>query len=235
MKLNDSLYIILISIVQISFGQISGSKEIKGQIFEQSTALDGVIIINNNTQVTAISDVNGMFSIVVKQGDVLVFSSVNLEPLKRRISAEDLEANLLRIIISAKQIELKEVIVNAHITAENLGIIPKGQKKYTPAERRLRSGSSLLGSINGNNKILKKNVEIEKKESDVEKIGYMFEDLYFVNYLKIPSEHVRGFKFFMVENEYVRMLLEKKEKNKLAVYMSELALKFNDIILSENK
>jgi len=222
---------------QISFGQAVGIKEIQGQIFEQPTSVDGVNIINNNTQVTTVSDVNGMFSIVVREGDVLVFSSVNLETLKHRITVEDLASNSLLIKMRTKEIELKEVIVNenAHITAENLGIIPKGQKKYTPAERRLASGSSFLNAINGNKKRLKKNVEVEKKESYIEKIGYMYEDAYFVDYLKIPLEHVRGFKFYMVEDAYVKVLLEKKDKSKLTSFMSELALKYNEIILSENK
>ena len=63
----------------------------------------------------------------------------------------------------------------------------------------------------------------------------MYEDAYFVDYLKIPLEHVRGFKFYMVEDAYVKVLLEKKDKSKLNSFMSELALKYNEIILSENK
>nr|WP_294922656.1 carboxypeptidase-like regulatory domain-containing protein [uncultured Flavobacterium sp.] len=229
--------VLFLFVSQISFGQAVSIKEIQGQIFEQPTSVDGVNIINNNTQVTTVSDVNGMFSIVVREGDVLVFSSVNLETLKHRITVEDLASNSLLIKMRTKEIELKEVIVNenAHITAENLGIIPKGQKKYTPAERRLASGSSFLSAINGNKKRLKKNVEVEKKESYIEKIGYMYEDAYFVDYLKIPLEHVRGFKFYMVEDAYVKVLLEKKDKSKLTSFMSELALKYNEIILSENK
>ncbi len=90
-----------------------------GQIFEHSTSVDGVNIINNTTQVSTISDVNGMFSIVVKEGDVLVFSSVNLDPLKHRITAEDLNLDKLQIKMTAKEIELKEVVVN-----ENSQILP---------------------------------------------------------------------------------------------------------------
>lgn len=225
------------SVSQISLGQITHSKEIKGQIFEGFSFIEGVTIVNNTTQATALTDENGEFSIVVNEGDVLVFSAVNLGPVKRRITLEDLKSNLLLIKMASKNIELKEVIVNgnANITAENLGIIPKGQKKYTPAERRLLSGSSFLGAINGTNKILKKNVDVEKKENSIEQLGYLFEDSYYMDYLKIPSGHVNGFKVYIVENEYARTLLEKKDKSKLAVCMNELALKYNDIILSENK
>jgi hypothetical protein len=237
LKINNAFLILLLFFLQISFGQTTNTKEISGQIFEQSTSVENVNIINNTTQVTTVSGADGMFSIKVREGDVLIFSAINLEPLQYRITAEDLTSALLQIKMKGKNIELREVIVNknSNITAENLGIIPRGQKKYTPAERRLASGSNLLGKINGNNKILKKNVEVEKKEAYFDKLCYLFEDAYFIDYLKIPSEHIRGFKFYMVENEYVKTLLERKDKPRLTTFMSELALKYNEIISIENK
>jgi hypothetical protein len=48
------------------------------------------------------------------------------------------------------------------ITAESLGIIPYGQKKYTPAERKLYTATSgggidgLLNTISGRKAMLKK-------------------------------------------------------------------------------
>lgn len=240
MKLNNTLYIILFFIVQICFGQRSGAKEIQGQIFEQSTPVDRVNIINNNTQVTAVSDVNGMFSIVAKEGDILVFSSVNLEPLKRRINAEDLEANSLRIKMSAKEIELKEVVVNenAHITAENLGIIPHGQKKYTPAERKVYTATStsvdkILNSISGRTAMLKKEVKIEKKEALFRKLEYLFEENYYTDRLKIPSEHIKGFQLYCVDNPEFAVSLDTKNKTMSMFLITRLAQEYLTIIEHE--
>ncbi|WP_417942411.1 carboxypeptidase-like regulatory domain-containing protein [Flavobacterium sp. RS13.1] len=240
MKLNNTLYIILFFIVQISFGQTPVNKEIQGQIFEQSTPVDGVNIINNNTQVTAVSDVNGMFSIMVKEGDVLVFSSVNLEPLKRRISNEDLEANSLRIKISAKEIELKEVVVNenAHITAENLGIIPHGQKKYTPAERKMYTATStsvdkILNAISGRTAMLKKEVKIEKKEALFRKLEYLFEENYYTDRLKIPLEYIKGFQLYCVDSPEFAVSLDTKNKTMSMFLITGLAQEYLKIIEHE--
>lgn len=241
--------------VQISFGQTFGSKEIQGQVFEETVLVEGVNIINNTNQYSTVSDANGKFSIVASEGDVLVFSSINLEAVKHRVVAEDLVSNLLQVKMTTKKNELKEVVVNenANITAENLGIIPKGQKKYTQAERKLATAGdfkpvSLLGllggsmpldpvinKINGRTKKLKINLEVEKKESNIEQLGYFFEEEYYIDYLKIPLEYIRGFKFYLVENQQVEMLLKEKDKSKLTLLMSELALKYNEIISSENK
>lgn len=232
--------VLLFFFFQISFGQTSGSKEILGQILEQSTSVDGVNIINNNTQVTAISDVNGMFSIVAKEGDVLVFSSVNLEPFKRRITVEDLASNSLLIKMSAKEIELKEVIVNenAHITAENLGIIPQGQKKYTPAERKVYTATStsvdkILNSISGRTTMLKKEVKVEKKEALFRKLEYLFEEVYYTDRLKIPLEYIKGFQLYCVDNPEFAVSLNTKNKTMSMFLITGLAQEYLTIIEHE--
>ena len=201
MRINRILQITLFLLtVQIGFGQNNTSKEITGQIFEQSSNVEGVNIINNTTQVTAVSNAAGVFTIVVREGDVLVFSAVNLEPFKRRITFEDLNSASVIIKMSAKEIELKEVIVNDNggITAENLGVIPYGQKKYTPAERKVYTATStpgdmLLNAISGRTAMLKKEVNVEKKEMLFRKIEYLFDENYYTERLKIPVADIKGF------------------------------------------
>lgn len=66
MKINKIYIILLLLFVQVGFGQ-NKSKEIAGQILEQSTSVDAVNIINNTTQVSAVSDANGMFRLLSKK------------------------------------------------------------------------------------------------------------------------------------------------------------------------
>lgn len=226
--------------VQISFAQKAVPKEISGQIFEQSTAVEGVNIINNTTQVTAVSDENGMFSLVIKEGDVLVFSAVNLEALKRRITAEDMNATLLQIKMTAKEIELKEVVVNenANITAENLGIIPYGQKKYTPAERKVYTATStsvdkLLNKISGRTAMLKKEVNVEKKEMLFAKMEYLFDENYYTERLKIPTQDIKGFQLYCVDDAEFAVSLNTKNKTMSMFLITDLARKY--LIILENE
>lgn len=240
MKTNKTLLIFFLWITQISFGQTTGAKEILGQIFEQSTSVEGVNIINNETQVTAVSDASGMFSIVAKEGDVLVFSSVNLEPFKRRITIEDLKSNLLQIKMVAKEIELKEVVVNenANINAENLGIIPAGQKKYTPAERKVYTatstpGDALLNAISGRTSMLKKEVQVEKKEALFRKIEYLFDEKYYTERLKISVEDIKGFQLYCIEDSEFAVSLNSKNKTMSMFLITELAGKYLKILENE--
>jgi uncharacterized protein YbcC (UPF0753/DUF2309 family) len=221
----------------MTFGQIAASKEIQGQILEQSTSVEGVNIINNTTQMTAVSDANGMFSIVAKEGDVLVFSSVNLNPLKRRITEDDLKSNSLQIKMTVKETELKEVIVNenSNITAENLGIIPHGQKKYTPAERKIYTANStsvdkLLNSISGRTAMLKKEAVVEKKEVLFRKMEYLFDEAYYTERLKIPLEYLKGFQLYCVDNAEFAVSLNSKNKTMSMFLITGLAQEYLKII-----
>lgn len=241
MKINNTYLIALLLFFQISLGQTSNSKEIMGQIFEQSTSVEGVNIINNNTQHTAVSDANGMFSIVVREGDVLVFSAVNLEPFKRRITAEDMSLPSIQIKMASKEIELKEVIVNenADINSENLGIVPRGQKTYTPAERKLYTATSgngidgLLNSISGRKSMLKKEIVVEKKEALFRKIEYLFDDAYYTERLKIPLNYVKGFQLYCINNPEFAVSLDTKNKTMSMFLITGLAEQYLKIIENE--
>ena len=241
MKINSSTYIIvLLLFVQVSFGQKSVSKEILGQILEQSTSVEAVNIINNTTQVTAVSDANGMFSIAVKEGDVLVFSAVNLEGFKRRITADDMNLSLLQIKMTAKEVELKEVVVNenANITAENLGIIPYGQKKYTAAERKVYTATStsvdkILNKISGRTAMLKKEVNVEKKEMLFRKMEYLFDENYYTDRLKIPEADIKGFQLYCVDDAEFAVSLNTKNKTMSMFLITDLARKYLTILENE--
>ena len=241
MRINRILQIILFLLtVQIGFGQNNTSKEITGQIFEQSSNVEGVNIINNATQVTAVSNAAGVFTIVVREGDVLVFSAVNLEPFKRRITFEDLNSASVIIKMSAKEIELKEVIVNDNggITAENLGVIPYGQKKYTPAERKVYTATStpgdmLLNAISGRTAMLKKEVNVEKKEMLFRKIEYLFDENYYTERLKIPVADIKGFQLYCVDDAEFAVSLDTKNKTMSMFLITDLARKYLTILENE--
>lgn len=232
--------IVFLFFVQIGFGQKTDLKLLVGRVQEQSTSIEGVNIINNTTQAATVSDSDGNFLIAVHEGDVLVFSAVNLEPLKRRISAEDLTVNSLVIKMTAKEVELKEVIVNenANITAENLGIIPYGQKKYTPAERKLYTANStsvdkLLNAISGRTSMLKKEVNVEKKEALFRKLEYLFEENYYTDRLKIPVDDIKGFQLFCVDDADFAVSLNIKNKTMSMFLITDLARKYLTILENE--
>lgn len=232
--------VVLLVFVQIGFGQKNDSKQIVGKVLEQSVPIEGINVINNTTQLATVSDSEGNFLITAREGEVLVFSAVNLEPLKRRVTSADFYPNLMVVKMIAKEVELKEVVVNenANITAENLGIIPYGQKKYTPAERKVYTATStsvdkLLNAMSGRTTMLKKEVNVEKKEALFRKLEYLFEENYYTDRLRIPVDDIKGFQLFCVDDADFAVSLNTKNKTMSMFLITDLARKYLTILENE--
>lgn len=251
-KSNTLLFVIFL-LSQMVLGQIGREKVIRGKIGIDSVAVEGVNIANSSNGKTTISDKSGFFSMLAKEGDVLVFSAVNLETLRKKISKQDLVSDVIQVQVTPVSVALKEVVINEHpeISAENLGVIPYGQKKYTPAERKLKTagdfkpihllgllggsiaGDPIINKITGRTQMLKKEIKVERKEFWLKQLGDMFDEKYFVSELKIPTDYVKGFQYYIVENERFVETLKSKNKTMTTFLMGELSLEYNEIIACE--
>jgi hypothetical protein len=241
-KTNNSLTltVILVFLTQLVIGQTIKEKELQGKVTVNSVLIEGVNITNTSNQKTTTSDKEGIFQLIVKEGDVLVFSAVNLEILRKKINKQDLTLDLIPNQMSLKSDELKEVIVNQHpeINAVSLGISPEGMKHYTAAERKIYTANSgidqLLNKISGRTAMLKKELVVERKEGLLLKIDQLFENKYYIETLKIPAEYVKGFQYYCVEDSSLAAALQSKNKTMTLFLIVPLAEKFNKIIQNEN-
>ncbi|WP_254454486.1 carboxypeptidase-like regulatory domain-containing protein [Flavobacterium sp. M31R6] len=232
MKNNFTFLFIFFFIVQFAVAQVGVEKWIKGQVSSDGVPLEGINITNASTKIMVVSDQYGAFSILAKVGDILNFSAVNYEELRKYIKIQEFRMGNIVVDLTPKSIELKEVIINEHseISAENLGIIPRDQVKLTSQERKLQTAGDfkpihllgllggmlavdpILNAINGRTAMLKKAVTVEKKEVLMAKMEGLFEDKYYIETLKIPEEYIKGFQYYCIEDQdFVRSL---KEKNK---------------------
>lgn len=241
MKTNNTLLFFLILLSQIIFGQTVGEKKIQGKIIAETTAVGGINIVNDTSGRATITDENGMFSILAKEGDILVISALNLVTLRRRLNNSDLTLAVIEFQMIPKSIELKEVIVNEYpsISAENLGIVPSGQKKYTPAQRKLYTANSglldkPLNWISGRTARLKKELAIEYKERELVKLSYLFEDKYYIKTLKIPQEYIKGFQYYCIDDMDFVAALNSKNKTLSMFLIITLAKEYNKTIADEN-
>lgn len=242
MKIRNTLLFISLLFVQVFLGQTPEVKEIHGQISIDSQSVERITIVNVTTEKSTISLDDGSFTLLVKEGDVLVFSAVNLETLRKKITKDDLVAMILKIVMIPKSIILKEVTVKqSTISAESLGIIPYGQKKYTPAERKLYTATSgggidgLLNAISGRKAMLKKEIIVEKKEQLLNQLEVLFEDKYYTETLKIPSDYIKGFQLYCIEDVGFAAALKAKNRWSAMFLITQLAEKYKEIIADEKK
>lgn len=222
---------------QISFGQIAGETLLHGKIVVESGNVSGVNIVNLVNEKSTISDSNGDFFILAKAEDLLVFSSINLEYHRRIIEDEDLKLNPVIIKMTSKITQLEEVIINKYpqINAVSMGIAARGIKKYTPAERRLHTANStpvdaLLNYFSGRTAILKKELEVEKKERLLSLFASLFEDDFFTKKLKIPANYIKGFQYYCIEDTIIAAALKTKNKTKIEFILIPIAKKYSETL-----
>ena len=232
--------------------------KLNGKVIASLSNLEGIYVINLKTEKAAITDKDGYFSIPAAVGDTLMFSATQFKTVRVGLTAEYFQQDLFCVKMNPIVNQLKEVIVKTYsnINAVSLGIISSGQKTYTAAERKLYtatdlnasastsvigmaggsvSADPLLNFLSGRTKMLKKGIEVEKKESYLKQLENLFDLDYFVNKLKIPSEYVKGFQYYVVENEKFTAILKSNNKTMTTFLIGELATKYNEIIASENK
>lgn len=251
-----TICVLFILVASTILAQESARTRLTGRISANTIDLEGVYVINLKTEKSTITDKDGYFSIAAIPGDTLLFSAVNLKGIQICLEQEDFQKDLFLVKMESMITYLNEVVVRRYdnINAFSLGIVSKGKKSYTPAERKLYTANSLnatasnggmaggsisadplLNWMSGRTKMLKKELEVENKELCMQQLENMFDKNIFVNVLKIPLEYVKGFEYYVVENERFRTVLKSKNKTNIEFAMITLAEKYIEIIACENE
>jgi len=241
---------------QTGWSQADDRTMLNGRITANSTDLEGVYVVNAQTEVMTTTNELGAFSIAAKPGDEIVFSSIQFKENRVLLKAENFCDVNFSVRLNVIMHQLQEVVVKNYngINAVALGIIPSGQKSYTEAERKLHtatglnatanaggmaggsvSADPLLNFFSGRTAMLKKEVAVEKKEFFLKLLERMFTLEHFIDRLKIPAEYVKGFEYYAVENDKFTVILNSKNRTSTEFLLGELAVKYKEIIERENK
>lgn len=216
--------------------QVLPRQEINGLVVLRDVPLEKVNVHNDDSGFTTATAADGTFKIKVRVDEALVFTAVNLETRRIKITEEILKAGFVKAVMSETTVPLPEVTVNDNkgISAENLGIIPRGQRKYTQAQRRLREATTgggivplnpILNAMSGRTRMLKKEIQVEQKERLLLQLDGWFEDEYYTQTLKIPEDYISGFDFYIInDTDFVRAL---RAKNKTLTKFLALGLARN--------
>lgn len=243
-----STLILLLFLTAFSQGQNSSfSKKIYGKIVANNNDLEGVYIINLKTEKSTSSERGGYFFLNASVGDTLMFSAIQFKGLKMKLKEEDFQKEIIFIKLEPLVRILDAVKINEFkdINEFSLGIVSSNMKRYTPAERKLAVATGtdaqfgtntsfsidpLLNWISGRTAMLKKELEVEKKETLMDKINNWYEDNYFIHTLKIPEDYVKGFKYYIVQDTKFVESMKSKNKTMATFIMNELAVNYLQLL-----
>jgi hypothetical protein len=241
MKINNSKTLFFFLATQCILGQAKEGKVIQGKIMAHSGIFTEIEVVNLTSEKSVKVDKNGAFKIEADVADVLFFASKSFEAYRKVIQANDFCEDSITIEMIPKGIELDEVIINqyANINARNLGIISKNQRSYTVAERRLKSNSGGIGGLinllSGRKEMLKKELEVEKKETNLAKLRRLFTSDFYLKSFHIAADKINTFQYYCIENKSFAKLIETNNKAQMLVAMLQLASTFNELNSNERK
>src|SRR5690554_7949983 len=207
-------------------------ERIKGKIKTETPEVSGILVVNLTYQNETRTDGLGRFSIKAEVGDLLIISASHIHKSRHLVEKEDFEKEF-ELEIEALPLEIEAIeIVRSDITSESLGLVPKGQKRYTPAERRLKTAQNeqhlgaLINLITGRTKMLKMLVEMEYEDRRIDYLSGIFDEEYFTEKLDIHPDNIMEFKYFALYE-----ILKNVNKKDRTTYMRQLSKNDLELLL----
>jgi len=226
--------------------------QLSGRVITDGNGIGNVFVINKATGVETKTNGSGSFTIPSKVGDILVVYSPRVTIREFAVSEQSFKEVPYVIEVETSSLELEEVVVDgSSITSEKLGIVPAGQKRYTPAERKsytagdfkpvmlvgLLFGSvpldPVINAINGRTKRIKELVALEKREMLLGKLENIYAASEITSNFKIPEEHVNGFLYFVIEDKEVAAFIDGQNESMAKFRITELSRKYLELIKDE--
>lgn len=225
---------------------------IQGKVIA-GTSVSGVLVVNLTQQKQVSTDDSGNFAIKAQTGDLLIFSALHLYRKRHLIEDEDFSQTItIEMEIMPYEIQAVE-IERGTISAEDLGIIPRGRKRYTVAERRLKTATDwnpelgagtmvgasvgldpLLNAISGRTKMLKNQLKIERFNRNLNKTTWYLSDQMIISEFGIPEEYTKDFRMYLVENDAFLAIMKTDKEILIISKALSLAQTYKPLIANEN-
>ena len=199
---------------------------IQGKVIYRNINVVAANVINNTSQNTTITDDQGEFQIYAREGDEIIFSSVQYIIRTVRVTDEIIKNKRLTVQINEKIQELDEVVITPDNTEKFLDLKEEEFKgfdyiadKSTRVQNNLTETRQLKNGVDFVNifKLLKTIIDSkseEEKESLLasEVIPYLFEDDFFTESLLLASSQIVDFLIYIDSRpNSVDILLEKNQ------------------------
>ncbi len=237
-------YTILFFALSFSLSAQYQEKKITGIVVAGAYSAEGIEIFSLSNATTIKSNAKGEFSVLAKPNDVFVFSGANIEIARKTLTVTEYQAGKITVNLTPKVTQLEEVLVENNSLTYGTG---SDVRQYSPAERKLRTGATpvrleqgimvsndaIINAVSGRTKEMKKELAVEHREKALAKLEAYFPDDYLLENFRIKKQFLQGFRYFAVEDEDIRALLETEKSLELEIEMAKLAAVYKDAHANE--
>ena len=236
----DHLKIIVLLLCLCTITTIAQERKLlKGKVTAASDDLEGIYVINKTADLSVTTQSGGYFAISARVNDTIIFSAIQFEARDVALTGADMEQELLFVPLQPLVHQLDELVIidYRHINSVALGLVPAGQRRYTPAERKEFTATNgidaMFNAFSGRSSSAKKVVETEKKELLMDKINYIYTAEDIVSKFNIPAAYVQGFIYYLVEDKHFAEAIRQKNDAMAKFLMSALSVKYLKLLNNE--
>ena len=217
---------ILFFILIIQFSYSQNRELIQGKVIYRNIDVPSANVINNTAQSSTITNDQGEFEIYAKEGDEIIFSSVQYIIRTVRVNKEIIENKRIIVQINQRVRELDEVVITPDDTQKFLDLKEEQFKgfdyiadKSTKIQNVLTDNRQVVNGLNFVN-IFKLLSSIVDAKSDEEKLNiipsevlpYVLEENFFSGVLELESFEIIDFLSKLdSDTEMKNLILEKNQ------------------------
>ena len=217
---------ILFFILIIQFSYSQNRELIQGKVIYRNIDVPAANVINNTAQSSTITNNQGEFEIYAKEGDEIIFSSVQYIIRTVRVNKEILENKRIIVQINQRVRELDEVVITPDDTQKFLDLKEEQFKgfdyvadKSTKIQNVLTDNRQVVNGLNFVN-IFRLLSSIVDAKSDEEKLNiipsevlpYVLEENFFSGVLELESFEINDFLSKLdSDTEMKNLILEKNQ------------------------
>ena len=223
--------ILLLALAQFSFSQ--ERELIQGKVIYRNINVPAANVINNTSQTSTITNDQGEFDIFAKEGDEIIFSSVQYIIRRVRVNDEILKNKRLIVQINQRVRELDEVVITPDDTDKFLDLKEEQFKgfdyladKSTKIENIITDNRQVVNGLNFVNifKLLSSLVDSKSEEEKLsilpsEALPLILEENFFTDILKLEFFEVNDFLLQLDLDPEIKQLIIRKNQFLLIDYL----------------
>lgn len=225
------LFSILFSIASLAQ---DNRQVLRGKVLYRGSNVANENVINSTSEKATITNDDGQFVILVKEGDQLVFTAVNYQLEVVTITPEILNNNRLVVEVNEKVTQLDEVVITPENQQKFLEVKNENFKGFeyeidrTTEVENVAESRSVRGMRDGINFVnIFKAMFNSKKEDGEDKtplkvsevLRQVYEDEFFVVDLKLPQDKIDAFLIYCDDKVPSQTLLRKENEFQLIDFL----------------
>ena len=218
-------------------------RPLSGKVISGNAGISNIFVINKITGAEAKTNAAGSFTIAAKPGDKIAVYSNTVKARDFAISEKSFTEMPYVVEVDLQGTELEEVIVEAKVTSQSLGLVPKDYRFPTPAERRAARYAAaaaprlsldyVINALSGNLYALKLAAKYAEKEVLIQNISRIYTEDEITTECGVPEEYAKGFLYYAADNQQLANLIELKDTGGAKLLLNELGLKYLEKIKDE--